>query len=111
MRTFICVALLATLACSVAVAACSSGGTGSTSTGADTTGTSGSAGSGGSTANPASIARGQYLVDHLLACGECHTPVDANGKPDKTKYLAGSRSYDFKTMNGDIVSVYAENLT
>jgi mono/diheme cytochrome c family protein len=32
--------------------------------------------------------------------------------PDKTKYLAGSRSYDFKDpMTGEIVSVYAENLT
>lgn len=111
MKSFIRVALLATFASSVAVAACSSGGTGTTSTGADATGSTGSTGSGGSTANPASIARGQYLVDHLLACGECHTPVDANGKPDKTKYLAGSRSYDFKTADGGIVSVYAENLT
>jgi mono/diheme cytochrome c family protein len=50
-------------------------------------------------------------VDNLLACGECHTPVGADGKPDKSKYLAGSRSYDFTTKNGDVISVYAENLT
>jgi len=86
----------------VAVGACSSSGTGQT----------GAGGSGGGTAaDPAVVARGKYLVDHLLVCGECHTPVGADGKPDMTKYLAGSRSYDFTTANGDIISVYAENLT
>jgi mono/diheme cytochrome c family protein len=100
------VALVAALASTLVIASCSSGGTG-------TTGTGGTTGAGGGDAgvNSASVARGQYLVDHLLVCGECHTPVDASGKSDKTKYLAGSRSYDFKAMNGDIVSVYAENLT
>src|SRR4051794_22746522 len=95
------VALVAALASTLAIASCSSGGTGGT------TGTGGATGAGGGDAgvNTASVARGQYLVDHLLVCGECHTPVDASGKPDKTKYLAGSRSYDFKAMNGDIVSV------
>lgn len=58
----------------------------------------------------ATEARGQYLVDHLLVCGECHTPSGADGKPDSSKYLAGSRSYDF-SYAGKIVSVYAENLT
>lgn len=107
MKNFVRVASLATFVSSLAVAACSSSGTGATGTGGTGGGTSGSGGS----VNTAAVARGKYLVDHLLVCGECHTPVDANGKPDKTKYLAGSRSYDFKTMNNDIVSVYAENLT
>jgi mono/diheme cytochrome c family protein len=109
MKNFIRVALLATFASTVVVAACSSSGTGSTSTGTGTSGATG--GSGGGTGDPVAIARGKYLVDNLLVCGECHTPVDANGKPDKSKYLAGSRSYDFKTMTNEIVSVYAENLT
>jgi len=55
--------------------------------------------------------RGQYLVDTVLVCGHCHTPSDENGAPDLSKYLAGSRSYDFTTDTGEIVSVYAENLT
>ena len=80
------------------------------------TGGSGATGAGGSGAGGKSaplggtVARGQYLVDHLLVCSECHTPNGADGRPDTTKYLAGSRNYDFVTPNGT-VSVYAENLT
>lgn len=57
--------------------------------------------------------RGQYLVDHVLMCGVCHTPSLDNGEPDMTRYLAGSRSYDFKDSDdaGTIVTVNAENLT
>jgi mono/diheme cytochrome c family protein len=88
------------------VAACSGGGTSSTTAG---TGGGGTGGSGGG--DPVAVARGQYLVDHLLVCSECHTPVGPDGKPDNTKYLAGSRSYDFTTKDGEVISVYAENLT
>jgi len=55
--------------------------------------------------------RGEYLVDHVLMCGVCHTPSLPNGDPDMSKYLAGSRSYDFKDLDGTIVTVNAENLT
>jgi mono/diheme cytochrome c family protein len=34
-------------------------------------------------------ARGQYLVDHVIACGDCHTPQLPTGGFDKSKYLAG----------------------
>ncbi len=34
--------------------------------------------------------RGQYLVDALGHCGECHTPRNAFGGPEKERYLAGS---------------------
>lgn len=67
-------------------------------------------GGGSSSTLTGTVARGQYLVDKLLVCGECHTPSGADGKPDMTMYLAGSRSYDFPYMGGT-VSVYAENLT
>ena len=63
------------------------------------------------TATTGTVARGQYLVDHVLVCGTCHTPTGTNGKPDLTKYLAGSRNYDFTDSAGTVVSVYAENLT
>src|SRR4051794_12058133 len=57
------------------------------------------------------VERGEYLVDHVLMCGVCHTPSLPNGDPDPTKYLAGSRSYDFTDLDGTIVTVNAENLT
>jgi len=63
------------------------------------------------TATTGTVERGQYLVDHVLVCGVCHTPNGADGKPDLTKYLAGSRSYDFADKDGTIVTVNAENLT
>jgi mono/diheme cytochrome c family protein len=46
-----------------------------------------------------------------LVCGVCHTPNAPDGKPDTSKYLAGSRSYDFKDKDGTIITVNAENLT
>ena len=63
------------------------------------------------TATTGTVDRGQYLVDHVLVCGVCHTPNGADGKPDPKLYLAGSRSYDFKDKDGTIVTVNAENIT
>ncbi|HEY4181856.1 MAG TPA: c-type cytochrome [Kofleriaceae bacterium] len=63
------------------------------------------------TATTGTVERGQYLVDHVLVCGVCHTPNGTDGKPDLTKYLAGSRSYDFTDTSGTLVTVNAENLT
>jgi mono/diheme cytochrome c family protein len=34
-------------------------------------------------------ARGQYIVEHVAACGDCHTPRDQMGAPDPTRTLAG----------------------
>lgn len=33
--------------------------------------------------------RGAYLVNHVLACGDCHTPRLPSGAPDMTKFLSG----------------------
>jgi mono/diheme cytochrome c family protein len=57
------------------------------------------------------VERGQYLVDHVLVCGVCHTPSLSNGEPDPANYLAGSRSYDFTDIDGTVITVNAENLT
>jgi len=35
--------------------------------------------------------RGAYLVEALGHCGECHTPRDATGGLDRSRWLAGSR--------------------
>jgi mono/diheme cytochrome c family protein len=40
-------------------------------------------------ADSAQVARGKYLV-RLAGCGDCHTPGYFMGKPDMTRYLAGS---------------------
>ncbi len=36
------------------------------------------------------IARGEYLVDHVGMCSECHTPRDAYGNLDNAHYLQGA---------------------
>ena len=91
----------------VAAYACSSSSTADTAADAGRT----DSGPAAHTATTGTIERGQYLVDHVLMCGVCHTPNGADGKPDMTKYLAGSRSYDFTDVDGTIVTVNAENLT
>jgi mono/diheme cytochrome c family protein len=38
----------------------------------------------------AEIARGKYLVEGVAMCGSCHTPLDAEGNPDRTRWLQGA---------------------
>ena len=52
-------------------------------------------------------ARGAYLVDHIMGCTDCHTPVDPNtGAPQLDKYLAGRQPYE-----GPWGIVYGGNIT
>ena len=39
---------------------------------------------------PAAVRAGQYLVEGPGHCGECHTPRDAFGGPDRALWLAGA---------------------
>jgi mono/diheme cytochrome c family protein len=40
---------------------------------------------------PASgIERGRYLVDHVSLCGDCHTPRNSIGAPNRSLYMAGA---------------------
>lgn len=43
-----------------------------------------------SAAQQSQIARGKYLVEDVAMCGECHTPRNANGKLDKSRWLQGA---------------------
>src|ERR1700723_1490417 len=43
-------------------------------------------------ADPA-VERGDYLVNTILACGNCHSPRDANGEIIKDKALSGGRVF------------------
>jgi hypothetical protein len=56
----------------------------------------------------AQIMRGGYLVDHVIACTDCHTPKLASGAPDMTKYLAGNPGF-VQLPNGDALP--SANLT
>jgi mono/diheme cytochrome c family protein len=42
------------------------------------------------TAPTEGVARGEYLVKHVSDCTGCHTPTDAQGNPDMSKFLAGA---------------------
>jgi mono/diheme cytochrome c family protein len=42
---------------------------------------------GGSSAQ--TIARGEYLVKGVAVCWRCHTPRDADGRPDEQRWLLG----------------------
>jgi len=53
-------------------------------------------------------ARGQYLVDHVIACPDCHTPRDMMGVPLPGKYMSGAMCF-VKLPNGDCL--HTRNLT
>lgn len=50
--------------------------------------------------------RGAYLVKALSACGNCHTPRDAENKPLPGMELAGGREFDI-----DVGHIVAPNVT
>jgi len=63
----------------------------------------------GTTAPDASdkAARGAYLVNSVMGCTDCHTPVDAaTGAPQMDKYLGGGQPYE-----GPWGIVYGGNIT
>jgi mono/diheme cytochrome c family protein len=43
-----------------------------------------------SSASGSAVARGQYLVEDVAMCGTCHTPRHADGKLDRSQWLAGA---------------------
>ncbi|HZS42159.1 MAG TPA: hypothetical protein VFF06_35260 [Polyangia bacterium] len=56
--------------------------------------------------------RGQYLVQAVLACGDCHTTPQANGLPsfDPLDFLGGGREFDVQ-LGAVTQKFYAPNLT
>src|SRR5262245_65967622 len=47
--------------------------------------------------------RGAYLVTTVAACGNCHTPRDASGKPMVNMTLAGGFEFDDSQIGQVIV--------
>jgi hypothetical protein len=82
-------------------------------------GSSGKGGSGGSSGAPEAgtggeatesplVARGDYLVNKVIGCPECHTPRDAMGAPMLDQYLSGAECF-IALPNGDCLN--SRNLT
>ncbi len=42
------------------------------------------------TGDTALVARGQYIVEGVAVCGNCHTPRKPNGELDRSRWLAGA---------------------
>ena len=42
------------------------------------------------TSGGSAVSRGQYIVEDVAMCGQCHTPRLANGNPDRSRWLAGA---------------------
>jgi len=36
------------------------------------------------------VARGKYIVEGLSRCGQCHTPRDSDGNPERSHWLEGA---------------------
>ena len=50
--------------------------------------------------------RGAYLVNTIMACGNCHTPRDGGGRPIADKALSGGLSF-----NTPVLTATAPNIT
>jgi len=57
------------------------------------------------------VARGQYLVEHVAACIDCHTPRTTTGELDHTKWLAGTPFADLVPGDDSLGAIWAPNLT
>ena len=56
---------------------------------------------------PSPVERGSYLVNTIMACGNCHTPRGADGKPITDRFLAGGGL----TLATPVFTVTAPNIT
>ncbi len=52
------------------------------------------------------VARGQYLVNGPAACGNCHTPKNADKSPRTDMFLAGGEKFE-----SPVFTAYSRNLT
>ncbi|MGB7947537.1 MAG: cytochrome c [Candidatus Binatia bacterium] len=56
------------------------------------------------------IERGRYLVDHVSLCGDCHTPRNSIGVPNRALYLAGA-SAKAGFLGEDVPNITPDNET
>src|SRR4051812_39814769 len=69
-------------------------------------------GNSSSTPSTVNAVRGQYLVEAVLVCGDCHTTPQPNGLPsfNRADFLAGGREFAVE-VGGVAGHVYSRNLT
>ncbi|MEO5881605.1 MAG: c-type cytochrome [Caldimonas sp.] len=66
----------------------------------------------GSAAAQGTIERGRYLVTTILACGNCHTPKDGDGRAIPGKELAGGGvGFDIPPFAGVAANITPDNET
>jgi mono/diheme cytochrome c family protein len=58
----------------------------------------------------AGIERGRYLVEHVSLCGDCHTPRNVLGVPNRTLYLAGTTAKD-SALGVEVPNITPDNST
>ncbi|HEY5633158.1 MAG TPA: c-type cytochrome [Burkholderiaceae bacterium] len=59
-----------------------------------------------------SVARGKYLVETILACGNCHTPKEADGRPIAAKNLSGGGlGFDLPIYSGTAPNITPDKET
>ena len=56
------------------------------------------------------IERGRYLVEHVSLCGDCHTPRNVLGVPNRTMYLAGTAAKD-SALGVEVPNITPDNST
>ena len=61
------------------------------------------------TTKDAQIKRGQYLVERVAMCGDCHTPHTDTGEYDRTAWLQGD-VLDFKPVRPMPFAVFAPQI-
>jgi mono/diheme cytochrome c family protein len=60
----------------------------------------------------AAVERGQYLVNVVAACIDCHTPRNEDGSPDMTRFLGGNPTFmDVAPANNQMGLLPTPNLT
>lgn len=59
----------------------------------------------------ASVARGNYLVNHIAVCTACHTPRNPDGSPDTAKFLSGVECFIDADADVNLGCLHSRNLT
>lgn len=55
--------------------------------------------------------RGRYLVNTIMACGNCHTPKDAKGAPILERELSGGLVFTIPPFNGTAANITPDRET
>ena len=67
--------------------------------------------SAGAASAQAPLERGKYLVNAILACGNCHTPKDATGAPVMARELSGGIAFTVPPFNATAANITPDRET